>query len=260
MFWAKKIISSFLLPPGCFIIILVIGGLWLLIHRSRIRSGVLTLITAMLLWLASMPLVSNTMVKGLERGLDFPRELKGDVIILLGGGVNDDVKDLTGRGSPSDDMMSRVVMAVRAQRKTGLPILVSGGSFSPASIAEAWVVQRFLIDLGVPQEKIFVEAKSRDTEENAKYVEELCVRYGFRNPLLVTSAYHMKRSILTFQRYGLPVTPLPSGFHAPDKQKFHPYKLLPTSTALELTTSAFHEFLGIIYYRMTLPEANWPGQ
>jgi len=260
VFWVKKIVSAFLLPPGCFILILALGGVWLLVYRRRTRNGMLTLATALLLWLASTPLVAGMVVSRLERGLDFPREVKGDVIILLGGGVSDDVKDLTGRGCPSDDMMGRIVMAVRVQRLTGLPILVSGGPAPLTATAESWVVRRFLTDLGVPPGKVIVEDKSRDTDENARFVEEICTQRGFRNPLLVTSAYHMKRSMLTFQRYGLSVVPMPAGFHSPDQHRFNLYLLLPTSTALELTTAAFHEFLGIIYYRRTLPEANWPGQ
>jgi uncharacterized SAM-binding protein YcdF (DUF218 family) len=258
VFIIKKILSAFLLPPGCFIVVLIGGGIWLL-SRKRLKSAILTLTVGVLLWLASMPAMASLAVKGLERGLTIPRELKGDVIILLGGEVKGDVKDLTGKGAPSEEMLGRMVTAVRAQKKTGLPLLVSGGSLPGMNVTDSWVVQRFLTDLGVPPEKIIIEYKSRDTEENARYIEELCSRYGFRNPLLITSASHMKRSLLTFQRYGLAVTPLPSDFMSPGTWRFHLLQFLPKSTALELTTTAFHEYIGIIYYRLTLPEVNWPG-
>ena len=153
--------------------------------------------------------------------------LQGDVIILLGGGANDDTRDLTGNGAPSDEMMSRLVTAVRVQKRTGLPVIVSGGAFRETDTPESWIVQRFLKDLGVPPGKILIEDKSRDTGENGRFVAEMCARKGFRNPLLVTSAYHMKRSLLIFQRNRLTVTPLPAGFRSAERLELTPYTLLP---------------------------------
>jgi uncharacterized SAM-binding protein YcdF (DUF218 family) len=195
-------------------------------------------------------------MKGLESGVTIPARIHGDVIILLGGGANDRTKDLTGTGSPSDEMMSRVVTAVRVQKRTGLPVIVSGGAFRETDIPEAIIVQRLLKDLGVHQEKIILEDKSRDTGENGRFVAELCARHGFRNPLLVTSAYHMKRSLLIFRRNRLTVTPLPAGFRSAEHLEFTPYTLMPGVSNLAVTAAALHEYLGLAYYRLTLPSAD----
>ena len=209
----------------------------------------------LLLWGMSLAPVANYLMKGLESGVTIPPVLRGDVIILLGGGANDNSPDLTGVGAPSDELVARLVTAVRAQKLTGLPVIVSGGAIRETDTPESWIVQRFLRDLGVPPGKILIEDRSRDTGENARYVAELCTRNGFRHPLLVTSAYHMKRALLIFQRNRLAVTPLPASFHYGGRHEITPYTFLPSASNLAGSVAALHEHLGLLFYRMTLPDA-----
>jgi uncharacterized SAM-binding protein YcdF (DUF218 family) len=151
-------------------------------------------------------------------------------------------------------MMSRVVTAVRVQKRTGLPVIVSGGAFRETDTPEAWIVQRFLQDLGVPRGKILLEDKSRDTGENARYVADMCARNGFRSPLLVTSAYHMKRALLIFRRNRLEVTPLPASFRYGGRNELTPFTFLPSFADLASTSTAIREHLGLLFYRLTLPD------
>jgi uncharacterized SAM-binding protein YcdF (DUF218 family) len=258
VFLFKKIISSFLLPPGCFIVLLIGAGIWFISRRRR-SCGIFAIAMGMLLWGMSLAPVSNYLMKGLERGIAIPARIHGDVIVLLGGGASDGVRDLSGTGAPCDEMMSRLVTAVRVHRRTGLPVIVSGGAIGKTDTPEAWIVQRVLQDLGVPPRKILVEDQSRDTGENARYVAEVCARNGFRNPLLVTSAYHMKRSLLIFQRNRLEVTPLPASFRYDAHDEITPYTFLPSIANLSGTATALREHLGLLFYRLTLPDSG-PGR
>ena len=258
MFLIKKIISAFLLPPGCFIAILIGAGIWF-VYRQRRACGIFAISLGLLIWSMSLAPVANYLMKGLESGITIPARIEGDVIILLGGGVNEDARDLTGTGAPSDEMMSRLVTAVRAHRRTGLPVIVSGGAIREGDIPESWIVQRFLQDLGVLPGKIFIDDRSRDTGENARYVAELCKRNGFHSPLLVTSAYHMKRSLLIFHRSHLSVTPLPAGFRSSGRTEITPYTFLPSVSALADTVTALREHLGLLFYRLILPNSE-PGK
>lgn len=258
MFLIKKIISAFLLPPGCFIAILIGAGIWF-VYRQRRSCGIFVITVGMLLWGMSLARVANYLMQGLESGITVPAGIQGDVIILLGGGVNDDCRDLTGTGAPSDEMMSRLVTAVRAHRLTGLPVIVCGGAIGKNDTPESWIGQRFLQDLGVPAGKIIIDDRSRDTGENARYAAELCARNGFRNPLLVTSAYHMKRAFLIFQRNRLTVTPLPASFRYGGRNEITPYTFLPGVMDLAGTVTALREHVGLLYYRLTLADSR-PGR
>ncbi|HJW29745.1 MAG TPA: YdcF family protein, partial [Saprospiraceae bacterium] len=178
-----------------------------------------------------------------------PKNPSGDVIVILGGGVYDGVPDLSGEGAPSEDTLARLVTAVRLQKRLHVPVIVSGGPVFPWRKAEAPVVARVLEDLGVPTDKIIMEDTSRDTLENAQNTVEICKKYHFSHPLLVTSAYHMKRAILSFKKVRMDVTAIPSAFKV-WKKAYHWDDYLPTD--LRNTETACREYVGLLYHRVAL--------
>jgi uncharacterized SAM-binding protein YcdF (DUF218 family) len=143
-----------------------------------------------------------------------------------------------------------MVTAVRLQRRLGLPVLITGSAVFADRTPEAPVVKRFMVDMGVPPDKILVEVKSRDTIENARFSKKILEQKGFKKPILVTSAYHMRRSVEAFRKVGLEVTPVPSSFHTAPGRPTIWIDRLPNSGALEMTTIVLHEYLGLIYYTL----------
>lgn len=245
MFMLKKMITPFLLPPGIFIFILLVSGLWLL--KKSWKVGLVNIVLGFFLWFISISPVGDALMRGLEADLTIPENPRGDVIILLGGGIYDDVPDLSGRGAPSEDTLARIVTAVRLQRMLRIPIIVCGGTVFPWRRPEAPVDARMIKDLGVPSEKIIIEDKSRDTLENARCANELCKKYHFRNPLLVTSAYHTKRAVLNFKNVGMDLTSVPSGFKT-WKRKYGWYDYLPSTFGS--FTIALREYIGLLYHKV----------
>ena len=246
MFILKKILTPFLLPPGIFIISLIFTGAWFM-HKKKWKAGFITLLFGCFMWALSIAPVSDTMIRGLESEYGIPENVEGDVIILLGRGVRDKAPDLTGLGAPSDMYLTRIVTAVRLQKKLNIPIIVSGAETLEDKISENHVVKRFLIDLGVPTGEIIIEDKSRDTFENAKFAQEICTRLGFTNPILVTSAYHLKRAIMSFEKVGLKVLPFPAGFKSWQGKHYGWRAYLPGDF---LTSSiAIREYMGLLFYK-----------
>jgi uncharacterized SAM-binding protein YcdF (DUF218 family) len=250
MFIFKKLLTPFLLPPGIFVVVLWGAAAWNWRRRRR-GTAMASLMLGGVLWALATGPVAERLLLGLERGLAIPRPLAGDVLILLGGGINDGVQDLTGRGTPTTDMLARVVTAVRAQRQLKVPIIVSGGVVFSGRSAEASIVRRFLVDLGVPAEQVLLEEKSRDTMENARYCREIIARHGFRRPLLVTSAYHMRRSLAAFRLAGVEVTPLPAQFATGSGLPPVWADWLPSAGGLSGSARALQEYLGLFFYRLT---------
>ena len=245
MFIIKKILTSFLLPPGLFVVVLIIAGLWFLSQRNK-RAGALNLVIGLSMWFLCLGPVGNALIRGLESGFDIPTHPQGDVILLLGGGVYDKAQDLTGMGAPSGEALSRIVTTARLHKMLNIPVIVSGGRVYGYRAAEAPVMKRFLTDLGVPDPMIIVEDKSRDTIENARYARQICERRGFVRPILVTSAYHLKRAVLSFSKAGLAVLPFPAGFRSWENQRYGLTAYLPNS--LGLTRLALKEYLGLLVY------------
>lgn len=250
MFIFKKLITPFILPPGLFIALLGVLTLWCLRRRNRsaalICAGVGTLI-----WLAASGPVAVFLMRSLESGLTIPRNPQGDVIIVLGGGSYDKAPDLSGVGTPGPATMERMVTAARLQRRLGVPIIISGGATSPTDTPVALLTERFLIDLGIPPQRILPEIRSRDTYENAIYSKAICDQYGFTRPLVVTSGFHIKRAVFCFEKAGLAVTPYPCALTTWKDMVFDwRQHLLPNIGNLSATAAALHEWIGLIYYRI----------
>ncbi len=247
MFLLKKFVTPFLLPPGLFVVILLASGLWF-VAKKNLKAGLLNIALGAALWTLSLVPVADALMRGLESGLHLAAAPQGDVIILLGGGVYSDVEDFSGVGAPSEDMLGRIVTAVRLQKKLDLPVVISTGAVYSWGKSEALIGQRFLIDLGVPAKRILLEERSRDTRENARFTKELCEKEGFTRPILITSALHMKRAVMSFGKVGLNVTPYPSYLNKAKERKYVWLDYLPVD--LQNSFMALREYAGLAFYKI----------
>ncbi len=243
----RRILASFLLPPGIFVTLFAAAGLWHLRKRRRLAAAVHFALGA-LLWLLSASPGADLLVRGLEAPYEAVRDPGGDVIVLLGGGVADRAPDLSGRGAPSEEMWGRIATAVRLQKRLGVPVIVSGGKVFPGKAAEAPIVTRILRDLGVPADRVIPEERSRDTRENAVHTAEIARRAGYRDPVLVTSAYHMRRAAMEFRRAGLAATPCPAAFQTWAGKEYGPEDLLPDGVSLRRSSRAIREHAALLVY------------
>ncbi len=247
----QRILASFLLPSGILVTLFAAAGLWHLRNGRRL-AGSIHLALGALLWLLSIHPGADLVVRGLEAPYEAGREPRGDVIVLLGGGVAGGAPDLSGTGAPSEEMWTRVTTAARLQKKLGVPVIVSAGKVFRRNAAEAPVVKRVLVDLGVPADRIVLEDRSRDTRENAAYTAEIAGRAGYRNPVLVTSAYHMRRASMEFRRAGFAATPCPAGFQTWTGKGYGPEDLLPDAGSLRRSAIGFRERAALFVYGVLL--------
>lgn len=249
MFIFKKIITPFLLPPGVFIVILTGFGIGLLWGKKQ-RPVWICIGTAFLIWLSSITPVADWLTAPLEAKFSVVADPKADVIIMIGGSAYLNVADLSGTGAPGPGTMARMVTAARLQRRLKIPILLSGGRVHAAGASSARMAHRFLGDLGIPENQIILEDQSRDTYENALFSQKVCRRHGFKSPLLVTSGYHLRRALLSFNKVGLKVVPFPCDLTTWPDRTYQWYHFLPNVGALERTAAALHEWLGLLFYRL----------
>ena len=243
----KYVLATFAVPPGVLVLLAVFLGVSLLRRKGR-AAGLAFLFFGALLWAVSIPPVSDGLLHGLESPYERLSDPKGDVIVLLGGGAYEWAPDLTGEGAPSGEMLGRLVTAVRLQKRLKVPVLVSGGNAFRNKASEAPIVKRFLVDLGVPENRIHLEGESRDTRENAILSAAILRRAGYASPVLVTSAFHMRRAVLLFERAGVKATPYPAGFKTWTGKKYGPEDFLPTAAGLFESAMAMKEYLALLFY------------
>ena len=244
MVYLLKFGASWLLPPGIFIILLVILTIYLIKISGRLACavGIFTLI----FYLMCTGLVAEKFMGNLERQFSPPERLEetgADVIIVLGGGAISDVRDVDGSGTLCASPSSRLLTAVRLQKILDIPILLSGGQVYADSGAEALIAERVLKSLGVPAEKILLETKSVNTTQNAIYSAEILSEKKLTRPILVTSAFHMNRAVLNFSRQNFEVIPYPTDYTVSHNPKFRYTKLRPQAEALLLNVTVMQEVL-----------------
>lgn len=180
-----------------------------------------------------------------------------DAIVLLGGGMgsNTNVYPYAEMWNGAD----RVWHAARLYKAGKAPVIV------PTGCGERESALPLLRDFGVPESAILVEDKARNTEENAKFVERiLSLKHpntqtpkhlpAKRKVLLVTSAWHMRRSVLMYERYApsLEIIPAAADYEATVIMG-HPFcfkDIWPDANMLFANSYIFKEYLGYWGYRL----------
>ena len=198
MLYVHKFISGWLLPPGGIIVMLFLLCGYCFKKRSRLRYP-LTAVTVTLYLFSILP-VAGMLMQGLEKQY-VPPALekiigKTDAVVVLGGGAVRDVPDISGREALSAVSMNRLITGVRLQKRLDIPIIISGGQVFADSGTEATVAEKVLLELSVPPQQIFTDTEARNTTENAVNVAALCREQQWQKIVLVTSAFHMPRSVL----------------------------------------------------------------
>jgi uncharacterized SAM-binding protein YcdF (DUF218 family) len=165
-----------------------------------------------------------------------------------GGGYNDRSSEYGGEPSLSPEAEQRAIYGLELSRRFNLPLVYSGGIgfdlHTTASEAEA--AGHLWRRLGVPIERITLEKTSVDTKTNASNVAELMKG---KKIVLVTSAYHMPRAILSFKKARMNVIPAPTCYRA-KRSAITWADFLPNAGALETSFAALHEYGGIVYYNL----------
>ncbi|PLT46677.1 putative membrane protein [Paenibacillus pasadenensis] len=252
MIYFIKAIYSFLLPPGLFLLLLGAAS-WRMLRRDR-RWAMLPLAALLLLYALSSPWAADGLARSLEQRYPQPalNETASDVIVVLGAGAVPDTPDVGGLGNMSATAEARLLAAVRLSRSTGLPVLFSGGQVYPDSGNEADIAGRQLRELGLPPDRILLENRSLNTEQNARLTRRLLYERGLSRPMLLTSALHLPRALEQFRKAGLEPLPYPVDYAAPVQPRWYWSKLLPSGAALALSQAALKEHLGLAALKLGL--------
>lgn len=236
--------ASWILPPGIFIILMFVLTYKLLELNKKL--AVCVGVGTFIFYVLCTGLFAEYFMGKLENEYSPPEILEdtgADVIVFLGGGAIKDIQDVDGEGGLTSSASSRLLTAVRIQRLLNIPIILSGGQLYSDSGEEALIAGRILQSLDVPAEKIILETKSINTTQNAIYSAEIIREKNFHKPLVVTSAFHMKRAVLNFSRQGLEIIPYPTNFSVSRHAQFHYTKLRPQAAALLLNVTVMQEIL-----------------
>lgn len=241
----KSALLLILMPPVN-LVLFGLGGAILARYRPRVGWAVTAVSLAGLLVL-SMHGVTSSMLATLERNLPTapsPDDPPGAIIILAGDSMAS--HSVPGGHTVGALTLQRLRTGAELHRRTGLPLLVSGGSVptqspSLADLMTASLRQDFRVNVR------WQEGKSRDTWENARFSAEILLPAGITSVYVVTHAWHMRRAVLAFEGTGLRVTAAPTPLQRPFLLSITDF--LPSVASWQVAYFAVHEWVGLVWYR-----------
>ena len=235
--YSLNLVADILLPPAS----LAVLALLLLFcgRRARMAAG---LLLAMLIGLG-LPIVSTALLNSLS-----PPEtpdtgpLPAAIVILSADGIR--IEDPSAL-EPGPITLDRLRAGAALARRSGLPILVSGGQLPEFNMTLAMMMAQSLHD-DFRLDARWLEGRSRDTWENAEFSAAILRDAGIQRIYLVTHDWHMRRSLLAFRHFGL--EPVSASVRPPFTPPISWRRFIPSPVAWFNSYIALHEWVGLAYY------------
>lgn len=251
MFFAlSKIFGFFTTPSNAIASICMVGVVLSVIGWRRGASRWLISGVALLVVFGLLPAGNLLLLPLTERFPAWQSDGRDpDGVIVLGGAIDADVS--VARGALETDSSAERVIAMLelARRFPKAKIVFSGGSGNllTDSVSEAPIAGRLLEQFGVERSRIVLESASRNTAENAIFTQRLLMPKPGERWLVVTSAFHMPRSIGAFRAAGFEVEAYPVDWRTRGwTDAGVPFERI--SAGLARTDVAAHEWTGLIAY------------
>jgi uncharacterized SAM-binding protein YcdF (DUF218 family) len=255
LFFVLSKTLGFLLLPTNFLIGVGFIGAILLLTRFASLGRKLVMASVLLLVICGLSPLGNYLLYPLESR--FPPWEAGagappDGIIVLGASIEADLSAAHGtpvvRGAPD-----RIITAAAlAHRYPNARVVFSGGSANLISTdaREADFAGAIFESLGIAKSRLIMERESRNTLENAQFSKALVAPKAGERWLLVTSAFHMPRSIGLFRKAGFAVEAYPVDWRVGGRGDLMSFSNVILD-GLGRTEVAVREWIGLIAYRAT---------
>jgi uncharacterized SAM-binding protein YcdF (DUF218 family) len=209
MFALQKAVWWLLQPSNLALLALTLGLALLLLRRPRAGTAWAALALLALLLPSLLPLTA-WLAAPLENRFETPTPDRVDGVVVLGGAVSPGLTAARGLPALTDGAERMTEFVALALRYPEAELLFSGGSSAllGSPLTEAEVARRLFVSLGL-EGRVRYEDASRDTAENARLSFQLAQPQPGERWLLVTSALHLPRAVLSFEAVGWDVIPYP---------------------------------------------------
>jgi uncharacterized SAM-binding protein YcdF (DUF218 family) len=252
-FVLSKTIGIMALPTN---FLIGLGGLGALLLATRFASlGRKLLIAAIaLLAICGFSPLGNWLLYPLEQRFPPWDAARGapDGIVVLGGSIDADrsaAHNVAVVGGAADRI---IAAAALARRYPHARVIFSGGSANLISndAKEADYAASLFESLGISRDRLIMERLSRNTLENAEFSKAIVAPKSGERWLLVTSAYHMPRSVGLFRRAGFAVEPYPVDWRVGGREDLKSFRIY-SADGLGSVDLGFREWMGLAAYRIS---------
>lgn len=247
MFFFLSKVLSFLIAPFTWALILLI---WAWITKNQVRKRKLFIAGVLVLILFSNRFLHNQVMMAWEvDAIPDPPAGSYDAVIVLGGfSTYNEEFDRINFTNSSD----RFLQGVRLIKNDVAPVMIvtgGSGSITFADHKEGDRVRTYLKKIDFPDSLYIIENESRNTYENAVNTAKILKeKYPNGKFLLITSGYHMRRSLGCFAKAGLNCDPFSTDMHGGEGRLSFDYFIVPEVSVLNDWNILFHEWLGCLTY------------
>ncbi len=244
----NKLLPLFFIPPGICLMLMVAGSVW--------KRRVLTWLGVGLLVLFSMPLVGMQLMRAAEwpyRRIPLQSVRSADAIVVLSGMIVRAPGAPLGEWSDAADRFEGGVGLYKAGKAPVLVFTIGDRAEIPGEISEGEMLSKRAQLLGVPRQAIRVTDYGVNTSEESVAVARLLAGGAMGRKhriLLVTSASHMRRAAMLFNRAGFHVEPYPVDIRSATGRSSLLLLVLPDAEALNQSSLAIRELIGVGFYFM----------
>jgi uncharacterized SAM-binding protein YcdF (DUF218 family) len=251
MFFILSKVFAILIMPFTLIILIFIAGV--VIRNSKWKKRLIMTAFFSLLFFSNDFIANEFMLRWEIPAKPFNSIRKFKLGIVLTGatieGLQPDDRVYFHRGA------DRVFHTVQLY-KLGLieKILISGGTgiLTGAEEPEANKFQKVMVMMGVPGSDIIIENETRNTAESAIEVRKLIDQLGYKSNdcLLITSAFHMRRSLASYRKAGLSLESFSCDFYAHERSFYPDGLLIPQLDAMNKWHKLAKEWVGFAAYKI----------
>jgi uncharacterized SAM-binding protein YcdF (DUF218 family) len=253
VFFASKVLALITQPLAWVLALLAMG--WFLQQRKpKAASRLIGYATVVLMTLGWQPL-PDLLIRHLEsQYTEIPAQadLSNYVGVVVLGGALESGDIQQGHSQAQLNSSAERMTAPVAMLRTNphLRVIFTGGEASlfTKGLLEADRAHLFFENMGLRTTQVEYESESRTTYENAEFTAKLPNTDIRQRWLLVTSAWHMPRSMATFVKAGWNVTAYPVDFHTGVSTPWMEYSMVQGVSRWQLV---LHELLGLLAYRLT---------
>jgi uncharacterized SAM-binding protein YcdF (DUF218 family) len=248
----SKVFWQLASPDVSLLLVLSVGVCLLYFGREKLGRRLIVFATTIIILFSLLP-ISSMLLIPLENRFPIPEPLPKDIngIIVLGGPERPKLTQERGQANIGESAERLTTFVSLARRFSDVKLVYAGGqgAIGVQEYKAAFTARLFFEQMGVDPNRVIFDSQSRNTMENAQNTFKLVKPKKGEKWVLITSAWHMSRSVGIFRKLGWEVIPYPVDFQTASKLELT-LVIPPRLSSTRDVSNVLYEWIGLIYYRL----------
>ena len=248
----SKIFWRLASPDISLLLVLLVGVCLLCLGREKLGRRLVATATTIIVLFSLFP-ISSMLLIPLENRFPIPEPLPEDIngVIVLGGAESPKLTQARGQASLVGSAERLTTFVGLARRFSEAKFVYAGGqgAIGAQEYKAAFTARLFFEQMGLDPDRVMFDSQSRNTLENAQNAFQLVKPQKGEKWVLITSAWHMPRSVGIFRKLGWEVIPYPVDFKTTGKLTLT-LRFPPSLSATSAVSNVLYEWIGLTYYRL----------